>query len=299
MRGGALPNLIVIGAHKCGTSSLHYYLDLHPQVSMSSPKELNFFIDEFDPPGTAPARMVSGNGAARHGNWPRGLDWYASHFAAASSVRGESSPAYTAPWRAYAAERMGALVPDAKLIFLVRDPVARAVSHYRHLRAMGIEPLPPGEALTAPDEHYLEFSRYSRCLEPFLEHFPRERILIATQEDLKERRRDTMRAVFQFLGVDESFWSPKMGRERNPTAQKGGWRYRTIRRLLLSPAARAAHLLPQEARWHAEQLVSRGGSPGGAIELDDAVRSRLVARLKDDADRLRALAGRDFPGWSV
>ena len=57
---GALPNLIVIGSQKCGTSVLHYYLSLHPEVSMSKPKELNFFIEER--------------------NWPRGIDWYRGHF---------------------------------------------------------------------------------------------------------------------------------------------------------------------------------------------------------------------------
>ena len=69
---GALPNLVVIGAQKCGTSGLHYYLSLHPEVSMSRPKELNFFIEER--------------------NWPRGADWYRRHFDAGARVRGESSP---------------------------------------------------------------------------------------------------------------------------------------------------------------------------------------------------------------
>src|SRR6059058_6332030 len=73
---GALPNLIVIGAQKCGTSGLHYYLSLHPEVSMSRPKELNFFIVER--------------------NWPRGTEWYAAHFEPRAIVRGESSPNYTA-----------------------------------------------------------------------------------------------------------------------------------------------------------------------------------------------------------
>src|SRR5205085_12476815 len=74
--GGALPNLIVIGAQKCGTSGLHYYLSLHPEISVSTPKELNFFIAER--------------------NWPLGLDWYRSHFDAEARVRSEASPNYSA-----------------------------------------------------------------------------------------------------------------------------------------------------------------------------------------------------------
>src|SRR3954452_1285883 len=72
---GTLPNLIVIGGLKCGTTSLHHYLNLHPEVAMSRPKELNFFVADL--------------------NWPLGPDWYASHFEASAPVRGESSPHYT------------------------------------------------------------------------------------------------------------------------------------------------------------------------------------------------------------
>src|SRR3954453_13232385 len=73
---GALPNLVVVGAQKCGTSGLHYYLGLHPEISMSRPKELNFFIEER--------------------NFSRGVDWYRRHFGPAARVGGESSPKYTA-----------------------------------------------------------------------------------------------------------------------------------------------------------------------------------------------------------
>src|SRR6266480_7909195 len=73
---GALPNLIVLGAQKCGTSGLHYYLSLHPEVWMSRPKELNFFLEER--------------------NWNRGVDWYRRHFDPDARVRGEASPNYTA-----------------------------------------------------------------------------------------------------------------------------------------------------------------------------------------------------------
>ncbi len=72
---GALPNLIVIGGLKCGTTSLHHYLNLHPEIGMSRPKELNFFVEEL--------------------NWELGADWYRGHFPADVAVRGETSPHYT------------------------------------------------------------------------------------------------------------------------------------------------------------------------------------------------------------
>jgi hypothetical protein len=72
LRRAAKPNLVVIGGLKCGTTSLHHYLNLHPEIQMSRPKELNFFVAEL--------------------NWPLGVEWYESHFRAGAAVRGESSP---------------------------------------------------------------------------------------------------------------------------------------------------------------------------------------------------------------
>ena len=93
-RRGALPNLIVIGGLKCGTTSLHHYLGLHPRIEMSRPKELNFFVSEL--------------------NWDLGADWYASHFDRSAQIRGETSPHYTnLPRFTGVAERMRELLGAA------------------------------------------------------------------------------------------------------------------------------------------------------------------------------------------
>jgi hypothetical protein len=105
-----LPNLIVIGAQKCGTSGLHYYLSLHPEVSMSTPKELNYFIAER--------------------NLPRGIEWYSRHFDPNARCRGEASPNYTAyPQHLGVPERIAAVVPDLRLVYIVSDPVERITPH--------------------------------------------------------------------------------------------------------------------------------------------------------------------------
>ena len=111
---GALPNLIIIGGLKCGTTSLHHYLSLHPEIAMSRPKELNFFVAEL--------------------NWPLGRDWYAAHFDPKAPVRGESSPHYTnSPAFAGVADRMRDILGEAvRLIYVVRDPIDRMLSHYLH-----------------------------------------------------------------------------------------------------------------------------------------------------------------------
>jgi hypothetical protein len=192
----ALPNLIVVGAMKCGTTALHRILSLHPEVSMAAPKEMNFFV--------GPARPRDGAGRWAAGNWHRGLDWYAGHFEAAK-VRGEASPAYTSPSFPDAAARMASVVPDARLIYLVREPVQRALSQYVHHRRDGTEPRPVEEALLDENSQYLARSRYHARLLPFTRHYPRSRIMICLQEDLLSRPRETRAALFRFAGVDDSF----------------------------------------------------------------------------------------------
>jgi Sulfotransferase domain len=201
VREGALPNLVLIGAMKCGTSALHAFLDLHPQIAMSQPKELNFFFG----PDTGNGQSAAQRGWGA-GNWSHGLAWYASHFPADSPVRGESSPGYTSPNHPGVAERMAATIPGARLIYLVRDPIARAVSQYHHHRVEGTERRPIAEALLDPASQYISRGRYHERLQPFLARYPRERILVLAQEDLRHRPAPTLRRVFGFAGADDTFW---------------------------------------------------------------------------------------------
>jgi hypothetical protein len=192
---GALPNLVVIGAMKCGTTALHDLLARHPQIAMSRPKELNFFFG----PTEATVRWSAGN-------WPRGLDWYTSHFDADVPLRGESSPGYTSPDHPEVAQRMAATIPGARLVYLVRDPIARALSQYDHHRADGAERRGLTEALTDPASQYLSRGRYHERLMPFLSHFDRGQIMVVAQEDLRDDRAATLRRVLGFLGADPSLW---------------------------------------------------------------------------------------------
>src|SRR5687768_751449 len=115
-----LPTFVIIGAMKCGTTSLHYYLAEHPDVCMSEVKETNFFVAEL--------------------NYARGLPWYESLFPRRAAACGEASPVYAATWRfAGIPERMHAVLPRARLIYIVRDPVERMVSQYKHTFARGEE----------------------------------------------------------------------------------------------------------------------------------------------------------------
>lgn len=204
---GALPDLVVIGAMKCATTALHAYLDAHPDIAMWDGKEANFFTGDDTAPPVDPAEWW------RHGQWHRGVGWYASLFDPAARLRGESSPGYTAPDNPEAAARMAGVVPHARLVYLVRDPVARAVSQFAHHARDGDEQRPAGEALLDQDSQYVTRSRYHERLRPFLDRFPRDQVLVVVQERLRDRRRQQLRRVYAHVGADPGWWDDALGRE--------------------------------------------------------------------------------------
>lgn len=281
-RRGALPNLVVVGGLKCGTTSLHHYLNLHPEVEMSRPKELNFFVAEL--------------------NWPLGPEWYASHFSGRASVRGESSPHYTnRPRFEGVAERMRSVVTDARLVYMVRDPIDRMLSHYRHNVGGGYDDRTLADAFADPESAYVTRSRYFFQLEPYLEEFGPERIEIVGCEELKRDRPATMRRVFAFLGVDPGFSSTQFEREWETGTAKGRGRFRLMDRAVRLPGLRAVDRnfdrLPEPVRWLVERVVHDPGTGAASKpEVPAPLRQQLADLFRDDVGRLEGVAGRGF-GW--
>ena len=282
-RQGALPNLITIGGLKCGTTSLHHYLNLHPEIAMSRPKELNFFVAEL--------------------NWPLGPDWYAGHFDESAAVRGESSPHYTnrPAFDGVPGRMRDMLGEDVRLIYVVRDPIDRLLSHYLHNVGGGYDDRPLAEALADPDSSYVARSRYFFQLEPYLESFGAERIEIVSREELKTERPATMRRAFELCGVDPGFESDQFEREWETGVAKTGSRFRIMDRAVRMPGLRALDRnfdrLPESLRWVVERLVhdpDAGEAP--KPELPEDLRSHLVEVFSEDVARLEDLAGRRF-GW--
>lgn len=275
----ALPNLIVIGAQKCGTSGLHYYLSLHPEVSMSNPKELNFFIAER--------------------NYPRGPEWYSRHFDASARCRGESSPNYTAyPQHLGVPERMAAAVPGARLVYIVRDPIERITAHWIHNYAKRREKGDLRATLLHPNTSYVTRSKYHMQLQRFLEHFPEEQILVLDQADLRDQRMPTLRRLFKFAGVDPSFEHPKFEQVRHSTSRKKR-ATRLGMRVQSASRSRMGQRVPRKA-WLAMDVALPLSKPiDRPTGVADALGEEVLEVLHEDADRLRAQTGRDFAHWSV
>ena len=197
-----LPDFLILGAQKAGTTALYAYLRWHPSVTGPSWKEVSFFD--------------------RH--WRRGVPWYRGHFPLRRAGRlvGEASPGYL--FHPLAPERVRETVPGAKLIVLLRDPVDRALSHYHHEVALGREPLSFEEALDAEaertrgeeerlvrepgyfshawwDHAYVARGRYAEQLERWLAVFPRQQLLVLASEQLATDPSATYRRVLDFLGA--------------------------------------------------------------------------------------------------
>jgi len=274
---GALPTFLIIGAQKCGTSALHSYLDRHPEISMSRPKDLDFFL------------------AVR--NWSRGEAWYRSRFDPRSPARGEASPNYTAhPVWQDVAERMVRTVPDARLVYLVRDPLARIASHWAHNWALRRE-VAPLDVVLRREPIYVARSRYMAQLDEYLRVFPVKQLLVLEQQDLLARRTQTLERVFAFLGVDPSYRHSGFDVDVNRSGDKrrvtrtGAFLDRAIRRTapgrLLAPGA-----IPR-----LEGLFMRGSIPRPDVRA--ALPDGALQQLTEDAARLRAFTGQPLDHWTV
>jgi hypothetical protein len=283
LRHGAMPNLIIIGGLKCGTTSIHHYLGLHPEIQMSKPKELNFFVEEL--------------------TWDLGLDWYRGRFDDRFPVRGESSPHYTnLPRYVGVAERIREHCPDANLIYMVRDPIKRILSHWVHATGAGYETRELVPTLSEPDTAYIHRSMYWMQLQPYLELFPQEQIAVITQEELQGEREETMRRAFAFAGVDETFTSEQFDREWEKSSAKQGGRYQFMERLIKLPGFRSFDRnfdrLPESMRWLVEKVVHDPEKPAAPKpKLSDELFETVRGRFRDDVAELQRFAGREFAGW--
>ena len=191
-----LPDFLVIGAQKSGTTSLFVLLSKHPQIFVPARKEVQFFSSP----------ML----------YPKGLEWYAEEFFSGcpeGRLAGEVSPQYM--YSTEIARRVHGGLPEAKIIAILREPIERAWSHYRMTCRREQERRRPEEAFIAAlatDENdteapetarYLQFSDYERVLTEYLRLYGRDNILILFQEDLDKRPEAVMRQVCVFLGVNE------------------------------------------------------------------------------------------------
>lgn len=256
---------------------------------MSSIKEPRFFAGPED-------------GIPYPADWVNTLEKYEDLFDPNAAVRGESSTDYaTHPRRQGAPGRIKELVPDAKFIYLVRDPIARTISHYKMEAALLGERKTLREALGDLSDlrsPYISPSLYATQLELYLREFPQERILVIDQVDLQADRRTVLSQVFAFLSVDDTIDSDGLEEE---LLSSGDWRayptgYADFIAHFVAPGFR---WIPRGPRRSARRAVERVLWPPLDTSLDEELRGRLEDLYVPDLERLRKLTGKSFPTWSI
>jgi len=300
----ALPDFFIIGAPKAGTTALHAALSTHPELYLSPVKEPKFFLCD----GRPPARQGGPGDAHSSREWVWRRDDYEDLFASAPAgrLKGESTPFYLYDRGAH--DRLAALVPDAKLIAVLRDPLDRAYSNWMHLWSDGLEPIDDFEAACAaepvrieagwaPFWHYLALGRYGEQLDHLLERFDRRQVHVLRYRDLVDFPHQVLDEISAFLGVTPGRATPAGPENARPYVAPG-WRPDLLGPVIRAGASVGSHLPPQAWRLASRPLVG-ALQHGGATRprLDPDVRHRLVGGFVDDNGRLGELAGSSFDDW--
>lgn len=231
-----LPDFIIIGAMKSGTSSLYQWLAVHPELYLPPVKEPHFF--------------------SRDEVWMRGLNWYSELFADADArLVGEASTTYTNPEHsAVAAERMAHVVPNARLFYVLRHPLERLRSHYRHLVVHGAARRPFVDLLTSEAGLPLvRRSLYYTCLQPYIEAFPREQLCVVRFEDLVTNGAPAWPVVLNHLGASPH---PLSNSAHNVSAEKDHFT-RLMHFIWTSSLRSQIPRVPRPARQAARALLVR------------------------------------------
>lgn len=276
-----LPNFLIIGAQKAGSSWFSENLGDHPDVFVA-PRELYYFTTEYD----------------------KGTSWYEALFEGAAGEKrvGDGTPGYIfhpeAPGRIR--ETLG---PDVRMIGSLRHPVDRAYSAFWNYLSWGRLGKDPDFRRLFLETDELEMRRrgfYFEQITRFLEIFPREQLLLFVYEEDLKRGPETIQRCYEFLDVDADFLPPRLGEKVNKTHDiRAGHRFVESIGIQIS---RATKSLPQSVRGPLRSVYGGlfGLLPKKAdyVPLDEDLRQELMGVYRDDVARLEELLDRDLSIWN-
>ncbi len=295
-----LPDFLILGAARAGTTSLHNYLVQNPSVFMPPAKETNFFAFEGE------NLQCVGPGADYINNSVVDIDAYRALFdpAPESSICGEASPLYL--FTPKAPERIKHHVPNVRMVAVLRNPIDQALSHYLYAVKQRIEPLEDfTAALDAEEERlaagwqplfgYSKFPRYAEQLSRYFKLFDRDQFLIRTYEEYQTDPQGLIADITQFIGADTSF-RPDVSSQLNAG---GVPRSRLFQDFLFKPnpiTGLIARVTPQDLRWKIRDRLS-GFNLKRGIEMSTRARSILREELLPEIDKLEQMLDRDLSAW--
>lgn len=246
---GNMPDFIIIGAMKCATTTLHDQLDMHDSFFMTNPKEPNYFSDD--------------------GVFTKGFRWYESLFEGAmpGQLRGESSTHYTKfPLYPETLARMKSCCPKVKLIYIMRHPVDRLVSHYIHEWTQGVVSCDIDKAIDRYPE-LIEYGRYNMQIDQYLKSYDCSALLPLFSERLLEHPLRELQTVFDFLNVNEApIWYPEI--KKNVSAERlrvSAWRDTIVNNNVLRFLRR--RFVPKNIRRVVRDFWTMGSKPELSAEV--------------------------------
>jgi hypothetical protein len=299
-----LPDFLIAGVPKAGTTALHAALAPHPDLYLSKVKEPKFFLSAGPPPATGGPGDVQ---TYQEHVWRR-TDYEALFDPAPPGTRlGEATPFYLYDLDAH--DRIRLLIPDARLVVLLRDPVDRAHSNWTHLWNAGLEP--EADFLTAcrAEEqrradgwadfwHYIGLGRYGRQVRHLFEVFPREQVLLLRYRELKDAPAATLDRVCEFLGVRTGLLHgiPKENVNRHVVEDTAVNR---ALRALLRAGGRVGHRFPVPLRLAARGplLTVLHRRRGNRPVTTPAERAALLPMFADDIALLQDVTGERYDDW--
>lgn len=252
---------------KSGTSTLHSNLQLHPEIGMSKLKEPHYF-DKF---------------------YHKPVSYYSNQFSNTKRINGESTPAYT--WNHIfpeVPERIFKTVPDVKLVYLLRDPIDRIISHLHHDLYRGRLKYNEVDQIVLANLNYIQISQYYTQLSHYLQHFDLEKILILETYSLQKDTNRTLNEICNFLGA-EKFDFTKDIKARNQSSRKYLIRYYdTVHKFLPRQMTRFYHLM----FYVLNEKIARP-------LLREETLQELKVKLEPDIDELKKISGKDFKDWKT
>jgi hypothetical protein len=279
------PNLFIIGSMKSGTTSLHNYLNTHPHIHMSENKEPGYFVKEM--------------------THNLGIDWYLSLFSSNEqhAYVGESSTHYTKlPTHQGVADRIHSFNPDAKFVYVMRNPFERLVSHYWHeVRKLehGGEHRGLLQAVEANPE-YLAFSNYAMQLQPYIKLFGLGAIYTLTFESLKKDPQGETNKIFTWLGLPSHDISDATGSAHNQKPEEivGVAGFGVLNRLRHSRSwGYVSNMMPSHLKRIGNRLAEKRIDETIASKDIPLLKKKISALQRQQIDELSALLHRDFPEW--
>jgi Sulfotransferase domain len=269
------PDFLIIGAMKAGTTSLYNVLKSHPEINMSLVKEPNFFMVDKD----------------RNGTWHLGINWYKNLFRNRLGLTAEASTAYTKfPTVLGIASRIHRINPNVRLIYLVRHPVDRAISHYLHNVIAGHEKRDIHKVLAGANQ-YVFTSMYFLQLQQYLMRFSKEQICIIVCEHMWANPNATLDRVCRFLGVASIALSDNKMVRRNASG------LRTVEQVVDDPTNEAQQQLRLAMLGEPIKDDDSAQALGRALGFGSSERQRLVSRFTDDYQALTEFLGHPINEW--